>query len=205
MKLSPAEAKMLHDFGMRPDHRKILGRGCRLSLWVGALMFCLGAAGAASGQVVPAGDAGGLAISAGATGSGLYLQYGERKMAALTGFVDIDSRSPFGIEAEGRWAEWKKTADVHTETYSIGPRYHRNIGNFQPYGKGLVGFGHFNFPYNLATGSYLIVTVGGGLDYRLRHRISIRAADIEYQYWPQFTYGAMSSFSVSAGIRVRVF
>jgi hypothetical protein len=69
----------------------------------------------------------------------------------------------------------------------------------------LIGYGHFNFPYNLGQGNYLMVTAGGGLDYHVRHRIYIRAADIEYQYWPQFTYGAMSSLSVSAGFRVRVF
>jgi len=161
--------------------------------------------GTAHGQVVAAGDAGKLTITAGATGTGSYLQYGERKMVGVTGFVDLDSRRFFGVELEGRWIEWKQTANVHAETYSIGPRYHRNLGNLQPYVKGLVGFGDFNFPYNLATGRYLMVTAGGGFDYHLTNRIYLRAADVEYQSWPQFTFGAMSTFSVSTGLRVRVF
>jgi hypothetical protein len=197
---------MLQDFGKRPDGQRGMHPAARLVMaGAAALALLLGAAVAAHGQVTPSGDAGGLTISAGATGSGFYLQYGERKMVGLTGFVDVDSRSPFGLEFEGRWLEWKQTANVHAETYSAGPRYHRNIGKFQPYAKGMAGFGEFAFPYGLAQGHYFVATAGGGLDYHIRHRIYIRAADIEYQYWPQFTYGGMSSFGVSAGIRVRVF
>ena len=71
--------------------------------------------------------------------------------------------------------------------------------------KALAGVGEFNFPYNYATGSYLVVAPGGGLDYRINRLIRIRVADFEYQLWPQFTYGSMSSFGVSTGIRVRIF
>jgi hypothetical protein len=189
--------KILHDF------RKC--RGGIAGLTAAVLAACLGMGSRASGQVVASADAGGLAISAGATGSGFELQYGERKMLGVSGFVDVDTRRRFGVEAEGRWLEFNQTADVHAETYSIGPRYHLNFGRIQPYAKGMIGIGEFNFPYNYAHGSYLVVTGGGGVDYHLKRRIYIRAADVEYQYWPQFTYGGMSSFGVSAGIRVRVF
>jgi hypothetical protein len=43
------------------------------------------------------------------------------------------------------------------------------------------------------------------VDYRVNHRIHIRVADVEYQDWPQFTYGAMTSVGVSAGLRVGIF
>ena len=179
--------------------------GVRVVLSVAALTLCLGIAATGRAQVVEAGDAGRLLISAGATESGYYLQYGGRKMLGVTGFVDIDSRSHFGLELEGRWLEWNKIANVHAETYSMGPRYHKNFGKLQLYGKGMLGFGNFNFPYNLAQGRYLMVTGGGGLDYHFRDRVYIRALDVEYQYWPQFTYGAMSSVGASAGIRVVLF
>lgn len=169
------------------------------------LAFCFGAAVTAHSQVLPSGDSGGALLSAGGTASGFYLQYGERKMLGVSGFVDLDTRRRIGIEAEGRWLEFNQTANVHAETYSIGPRYHFDIGRLQPYAKGMIGFGNFNFPYNLGQGRYLTVTGGGGLDYHLKRRIYLRAADVEYQYWPQFTYGGMSSFGVSAGIRVRIF
>jgi hypothetical protein len=43
------------------------------------------------------------------------------------------------------------------------------------------------------------------LDFHWTRRIYVRAADIEVQDWPQFTYGNMTSVGVSAGFRVGVF
>jgi len=174
-----------------------------------ALLVCVTAPVRA--QVAPAADQGGLILSAGGLASASTLQLGDRKMLGITAFVDADTRRRLGIEAEGRWLEFHQTANVHAETYSIGGRYHFDIGRFQPYAKGLVGFGDFNYPYNLGTGSYLVITAGGGLDYRLTRRIHIRAADFEYQDWPQFNYGppntvgSMTSLGVSTGFRVRIF
>jgi hypothetical protein len=44
------------------------------------------------------------------------------------------------------------------------------------------------------------VAPGGGIDYCLGPRWSVRV-DGEYQYWPQFTFGAMSSAGVTVGFR----
>ena len=168
------------------------------------LLFFLPSARPASGQSRESATAGGISLWAGAGASGYYLQYGERKNLGITGFVDADAVNHFGVEAEGRWLEWRQVASVHAETYLIGPRYHFNVGRFQPYAKGLVGLGEFNFPYNLATGSSTDVAAGGGADYRLSRRWSVRARDFEYQYWPQFHYGAMSSAGITTGIRYRI-
>ncbi len=159
----------------------------------------------AQAQVQSAGDQGGLILSAGAMGSGYYLQYGQRKVAGITAFVDADTKRRFGVEAEARWLEYFQTANVHAETYSIGGRYHFDTGRFAPYAKGLVGFGDFNFPYNYAYGRYLVVTAGGGLDFHWTRRVTLRAVDFEYQDWPNFTFGNMNSFGVNAGLRVRIF
>jgi hypothetical protein len=146
-----------------------------------------------------------LRLSVGVIGSGDTFQYGPRKMLGAGAFVDADTSGHYGIEAEGRWVEFHQRADVHAETYSIGGRYHFVVGRFQPYAKGLVGFGDFNFPYNYATGRYMVVTAGGGVDFRWTHRITLRAADLEYQDWPQFTYGSMTSLNASVGLKVRIF
>ncbi len=156
-------------------------------------------------QVVPAGDEGGGRLSAGVMGSGYTLQYGQRTMAGITAFIDADGKRRLGIEAEERWLEFHQTADVHAETYSIGCRYHFDTGRFQPYVKGLVGFGDFNFPYSYAYGHYLVITAGGGLDFRWTRRVTVRAVDFEYQDWPNFTFGNMNSFGVNTGLRVRIF
>lgn len=172
-----------------------------LVLMVAGLCF----AGLAKGQARESATAGKAFVWAGASASGYYLEYGTIKELGVSAFVDADSVRRFGIEGEGRWLEYHRKADVHVETYMIGPRYHFDIGRFQPYVKGMIGVGYFNFPYNYAHGSYLVTAAGGGIDYQLHGRWSLRALDAEYQYWPQFTFGAMSSAGVSAGIRYRVF
>jgi hypothetical protein len=159
----------------------------------------------ASAQVVPAGDGGGLSIFAGGTASGFALQYGERKMLGVSAVVDVDSVRPIGLEGEARWLTFHQTANVHATTWLAGPRYHRTMGKFQVYAKGLVGVGEFNFPYNYAYGRYLVIAPGGGVDFTVSRRFRLRLADAEYQFWPQFTFGSMASYGISAGVRVRVF
>ena len=184
--------------------RSRLRERCRTA----ALLFaaCAVLSPAARAQVAPAGDKGGARIAVGALGSGEALDYGGRKMIGVTGFADVDTRRRIGIEAEARWLEFHRTANVHAETYSIGLRYHFDLGSrFEPYVKGLIGFGHFNYPYNLGTDNDLVVTAGGGLDYRLTGRLYWRAADFEYQNWPQFHFGGMNTAALSSGLRLRIF
>jgi hypothetical protein len=195
----------LSEFRKRWSDDRFAGAGAAALRAAAILALAIGLAGLARAQTAASGDEGGLGIFAGTTGTGSYVQYGERKMLGVTGFVDADGRKRLGIEAEGQWVEFHQSSDVHIETYSIGVRYHFGKGRFQPYVKGLAGFGDFNFPYNLATGRFLVVTGGGGLDIRLGRRIYIRAIDFEYQGWPQFTFGAMTTLNTSAGLRVRVF
>jgi hypothetical protein len=202
--------KIFHDHARKrrnpgPLTRSLTRSWYKVALVASVLAGCFGMANTARAQVVPSATSGGFRLSAGGTGSGYYLQYGEQKLLGASAFVDADLAHGFGIEAEGRWLEWHQTNDVHVETYSAGLRYHMNFHKFQPYAKGLIGFGDFNFPFNYAHGRYLTATAGGGLDYHLTHRIYIRAVDVEYQNWPQFTYGAMTSVGVSTGIRVGIF
>jgi hypothetical protein len=181
--------------------------GSRLVTALFAAFFAawLWAPGAAHAQVLPSAVSGGFRLSAGGTASGQYLQYGQRDLLGASAFVDVETHRPIGIEAEGRWLEWNQTESVHVETYSVGLRYHMNFSRFQPYAKGLIGFGNFNFPFGYAHGRYLVVTGGGGLDYHWTNRIRIRVADVEYQDWPQFTFGAMSSVGVSTGLKIGIF
>ncbi|MGH9599537.1 MAG: outer membrane beta-barrel protein [Terracidiphilus sp.] len=170
-----------------------------------AVLFSAACPVATRAQVAESGNQGGLKLSAGGTASAYAVQYGQRKLLGFTAFVDAGTTRRFGLVAETTQMLWHQTDNVHLATYSAGARYHFDFGRFQPYAKGLVGEGEFNFPYNYATGHYFVVTGGGGLDYRLTRRIWVRAADFEYQDWPQFTYGAMTNFGVSAGVRVQFF
>ncbi len=156
------------------------------------------------GQSAESADLSRPALWVGASASGYYLQYGVRKMAGVSAFADADSAHHIGVEAEGHWLEFHQTANVHAESYLVGPRFHIDIRKYHPYVKGMIGFADFNFPYNFAHGTYLVVGGGGGVDYGLTPRWSVRW-EIEYQDWPQFTFGAMTSVGVNAGIRYRVF
>ena len=159
----------------------------------------------ASAQVVPSGYQDRVVISAGAAVSGYSLQYGDRRLLGVSAFIDADTRRPIGLEAEGRWLEFHQSALVHAETYTLGPRWRFSMGRFQPYAKALVGLGVFHYPYGYGTDRDLVIAPGGGVDFRVTRRVRLRLADVEYQYWPQFHFGALSSFGVNSGIRIRIF
>jgi hypothetical protein len=50
-----------------------------------------------------------------------------------------------------------------------------------------------------------VVAPGGGTDFRLTRRVRWRVVDFEYQFWPQFQFGMMSSVGVSTGLRIKIF
>ncbi len=186
--------------------------GTNVVLWLLWPVLLLASASISRAQVVQTANEGTLKLSVGVIGSGdTFQQEGERKMLGVGAFVDAETTGHFGIEAEGRWVEFRQTANVHAETYSIGGRYHFVFGRFQPYVKGLVGFANFTYPYNFAQGNGdLIVTAGGGVDFHLTHRIYLRVADFEYQDWPGFTYsstasGNLTSLNGGVGLKVRIF
>jgi hypothetical protein len=52
--------------------------------------------------------------------------------------------------------------------------------------------------------NYFVITSGGGVDYHLNQPWAV-GVDGEYQYWPQFTFGAMSSGGLSVGARYYIF
>jgi hypothetical protein len=193
----------LHHLQKERDSRARLlsRRSLIVCLIMGVLSLLTGANGFAQSR--ESATAGRTFVSVGGGASDYYLQYGGEKVVGLTGFLDADSVRRMGIEAEGRWLDLHQTHNIHAETYLAGPRYHFDVGRFQPYVKGLAGIGKFNFPYNYAKGRYFVIAGGGGLDYRINPRLSVRG-DFEYQYWPQFTFGPMSSGGASISLRYLV-
>jgi hypothetical protein len=197
--------KSSNQFAQAAREKLVMPHGRHAVFMAVLLAGVLGMARAASAQVAPSGDQGGFSVRAGATGSGYQVQYGQRTLLGIAGVVDVDTRRRFGLEAEGRWLMFHNPNQMQITTYMGGPRYHFSRGRFQFYGKGLVGIGQFTFPYNYAQGNYLVIAPGGGVDYRWKRKISFRVADFEYQIWPQFTYGSMTSAGVSAGILYHIF
>jgi len=187
----------------RGTHTLLPFRIAAIPLVFGATLLTPGLA--AHAQAVQSADRGGMRLSAGGTASGYSLGYGDQKLVGVTAFVDVDGRQHLGAEGEARWLVFHQSNQEHATTYLAGPRYSMYYGRFQPYVKGLVGFGQFNYPYDLGRDNCLVVAPGGGVDFRLTRRIRLRAVDFEYQFWPQFHYGQMSSYGLSSGIRIKIF
>jgi hypothetical protein len=169
---------------------------------------CLGWFGCSQGraQVEQSAVGGDELMSVGGVGSLFHNNYGQRTLGGAGVFVDLDWNRHYGLEGEANWSFLHQRDEVHDTTYLIGPRYSFNgYRRFRPYVKGLVGDGEFNFPYNYGHGSYLVVAPGGGVDFRVNRRLRLRLADFEYQYWPNFSFGALTNYGVSAGLKIRIF
>ncbi|MDR3735054.1 MAG: hypothetical protein P4L10_05880 [Acidobacteriaceae bacterium] len=148
----------------------------------------------------------GASLIAGGGISEYQIDYGKRVLGGVHTYIDFNLASRYGFEAEGRWLFTNQSANVHASTKLIGPRVSLfRFHGIQPYAKLLVGSGHFNFPYNYAVGNYFVMAPGAGMDVELHHKIVVRLIDVEYQAWPQFTYGAIHPYGVSVGIAYRIF
>lgn len=176
--------------------------------WTALLLLgLLAGAGLARAQSPESATGGEGGMTVGANVSAVHLQYGEHWLVGAGASADAYIGWHYGIEGEANWAQWHQQSDTYATTYLVGPRYQFDaIGDYRyrPWVKFLVGAGEFNFPYNYAYGTYLVMAPGAGIDYRLSSRVRLRLCDAEYQYWPGFTYGAMSNLSVSAGVRYRI-
>ena len=113
-------------------------------------------------------------------------------------------------EVEMRWGLFNKynpdpidpaSQPISQNTYSIGERVPiTTTHKFTPYGKVLVGFGNGSF----LSGNALVMTYGGGVDYKLNRKFTIRACDFEYQQW-SVTPSAIHPYGFSGGVSYRIF
>jgi hypothetical protein len=142
----------------------------------------------ARGQVVPAATSSSFTLSAGGLGSMFQPDYAGEGIAQTSpnrlygagAYVDAHFSRWVQVEAEGRWLRYNTYKGINENTYLIGPRipiatFHR----VTPYGKFLVGLGNGTF----LNGNTFVLSYGGGVDYRLSRRFTLRAFDFEYQSW----------------------
>jgi len=169
------------------------------------ILTCLSCLRSGSAQALPTATAPGAYISVGGTVSFFRSGYGSQGVNGAGFYVDINPIRAAGIEAESRWMGQSKMSKVAESTYLIGPRVQFRRGSYTPYVKSLVGLGYFNYPYESAQGRYFVIAPGAGVDLMLGQNLKIRLIDIEYQEWPQFTFGTISPYGVSFGFSYRVF
>ncbi len=160
----------------------------------------------------------------------LYYPFAQAASQPLIGpgaFVDVKFSRWVQIEGEARWLRLNRAQgvygqsvsgtltpeciicytnqDTHEDNYLIGPRVPvYQFWKATVYGKALGGFSRMDLGYGYH-GSFTAFAFGGGMDVRLTKRISIRAFDAEYQYWPSWGNSTISPYGASAGISYRIF
>jgi hypothetical protein len=163
------------------------------------------------GQAAPAVRGGLPPLTAGGYYSNFYSDYNPVHLAGAGVYVDWElfSKWHIGAEGEARWLRFHQFQGSYEDNYLAGPRYSRRYGKFVPYAKILLGAGELEFNANEGHGGYLAMVTGGGVDYRLTRRVTIRLVDYEYQFWPSALGGGLASngltphgFSFGAGYRV---
>lgn len=122
-------------------------------------------------------------------------------------FVDVKFTRWIQLEAEGRWQRFNKYQGISQDNYLAGPRVPVfRFWKSTVYGKALGGFSEMKFDeYPGDHGRFTTVALGGGMDVKLTKRVSLRAFDAEYQYWPNWGNTTLSPYNVSAGIGYKIF
>jgi hypothetical protein len=177
-----------------------------MRLWVG--MFLVLVVGCAvrrmHGQSMTTASGPGMSVAVGGGATAMQADYGDRVLAGGLVYVDANISPRLGAEAEAKFLRLHSSEDVTEDTYLVGIRYALPDRRLQPYAKALVGLGKMEFPFHYASGSYLVVAGGGGVDYHLPGCWTLRMVDVEFQDWPQFSYGTLHPYGVSAGLSYRI-
>ncbi|HEY1767289.1 MAG TPA: outer membrane beta-barrel protein [Terracidiphilus sp.] len=164
----------------------------------------------AHGQVAPAAYRSGLSLSVGGEGSVFQPDYAGQGVAqtspnrlyGIGAYVDARFSRWVQLEAEGRWLRFNEYAGIGENTYLIGPRIPiHDFHGWTPYGKVLFGWG--SGTSNWLDGRAFNIAFGGGVDYHLSRKLTIRAADFEYQDWR--VTPTLRPYGGSAGISYTIF
>lgn len=155
-------------------------------------------------QALPTASGPGMSVSIGGGYTAMESDYGQRLLGGAMGYLDANISPSFGGEAEVKFLRNHTDEDVDESTYLAGIKYALPNRRLQPYVKVLAGVGQITFPFRYATGSYLVIAPGAGIDYHFPGRFTARLVDFQYQDWPQFTYGALHPYGISAGLSFRL-
>lgn len=148
----------------------------------------------------------GIYAAVGGGVSGFQTGYGHNQIGGAVAYADLNPHWRVGLEGEARYLRWHSQEQVIESNYLGGVRVKLlpKPGRWEPYAKFLAGAGRITLPYGYAHGTFLAYAPGAGLELAVTDRISVRAIDVEYQHWPQFTYGSLNVYGVSTGVTLRL-
>ena len=193
----------------------------RLAALVFSILFAAGAV-AARAQVVAAATTRQFSITAGGMASIFQSDFAgdwqppsfqypvaQASPYALFGagaYVDVKFSRWVQLEAEGRWLRFNQYGGISQDNYLIGPRVPvLHFWRSSVYAKALGGYAKMNFDSFGNKGTFTDLAFGGGMDVKLTKRISIRAVDFEYQYYPKWSNSTLSPYGASVGIGYKLF
>lgn len=180
------------------------------------LLVLFSAAASAHAQAAESATNRRLTITAGAMGSGFnpndennsfYAGGGTNYLIGFGTYVDVRFTHWIQLEGEARWLRFNQYAGEYLDNYLVGPKIpiHR-FGRADLYGKVMIGAGKMTFPYDYGYGTFTALAYGGGVDYRLSRKFTLRPIDFEFQQWPKWLPGSsLYPYGFSVGIGYRVF
>lgn len=181
---------------------RVLLRHCAQLVLAGAALLLVPAQ--SSAQAVATATGPGSYIAVGGGMSAFQQDYGGRVANGGWVFAEMNPTWRYGFEAEARWLRPKAPDEVSETNYLVGIRVAVRPHALRPYAKFLVGDEHIVLPFRYATGDFLAYVPGAGVDYELGDRLTLRAADFEYQVIPAFTFGQLRPYGISAGLSLRL-
>ncbi len=154
-------------------------------------------------------------ITAGGYFSFGQTDYGQRHAFGPGLYADFDYRVwrnvGVGVEGEARFLDFLTDSSsgkgISEQNFLGGPRVTYELGRkWVPYVKFLVGGSRFHYPNFISNQTYNYTTFagGGGVDYKISSRLTIRPVDFEYQHW-QFPPTGLTPWVYSAGVSYRLF
>lgn len=168
----------------------------------------------AFGQTVPDADKGNSSLWAGIEYANIEAGFphgSSARLAGLGGIVSFSRTHHWLLEGQIRVLNWNRWNGESERDYLGGPRYtFLNNNRLRPFARFEVGEVTINYPFHLGVGHQFAMVPGGGIEYRLSRKWSVRGT-YEYQFLPNspnFTneprYG-MRPNGAFAGLTYRVF
>jgi len=178
-------------------------------------LLCVAGAVTAGAQVLPSATKGGVSITVGGMGSAFQPDYagnGIRQVApnrlyGVGAYVDVKFTRWIQLEAEGRWLRFNQFESINQDNYLVGERlpiHHFKYLGATPYVKALGGFSRMNFENGVAWGRFTDFAFGGGVDFRVTKKISVRG-DFESQTWPSWLNSSLYPYGASVGVGYKIF
>jgi len=138
-------------------------------------------------------------IQVGAGVSVLNTDYTQKDVTGLSAWGDYDFSKHIGVEVSTHFGEFITPGDLTENTYLVGPRFTYRRRKVTLYGKALVGRGTVTLQDFNQSSSYNLYAFGGGLEYKILHKVNIRLIDYEQQKWPDFPPNGLSPTIISFG------